>query len=181
MYIGRNKLQSKQHDSLQLKIKKMGHNIYHIALVAHIVGITIMAGTTFIDFITFKQFWKILSGDKAKSLVIEDILYKLQRFIGIGMLVIIISGVLMMVYLHQVWGQQTWFRVKMGMLILIVINGLVIRRRMGSGLKKLLSEGSSGSSFNAKLSGLRRNITTVHLFQMLFFTIIFVLSVFKFN
>jgi len=159
----------------------MAHTIYNIALVAHIVGITIMAGTTFIDFITFKQFWKIFSDDKAKSLVIEDILYKLQRFMGIGMLVIIISGVLMMVYLHQVWGQQIWFRVKMGILVFIIINGLVIRRRMGSGLKKLLTEGSSDSRFNAKLSGLRRNITTVHLFQMLFFTIIFVLSVFKFN
>ena len=159
----------------------MGHNIYHIALVAHIVGITIMAGTTFIDFITFKQFWKIFSGDKAKSLVIEDILFRLQKFIGIGMLLIIISGVLMMVYLHQVWGQQIWFRVKMGILVLIIINGLVIRRRMGSRLKKLLAEGSPGSSFNAKLSGLKRNMMASHLFQMLFFTIIFVLSVFKFN
>jgi len=159
----------------------MGHNIYHLALVAHIVGITIMAGTTFIDFITFKQFWKIFSGDKAKSLVIEDILFRLQKFIGIGMLVIIISGVLMMVYLHQVWGQQLWFRVKMGILLLIIINGLVIRRRMGFRLKKLLAEESPGSSFNTKLSGLKRNITASHLFQMLFFTIIFVLSVFKFN
>ncbi|HEV8285041.1 MAG TPA: hypothetical protein VGQ09_12075 [Chitinophagaceae bacterium] len=159
----------------------MVQNIYQIALVAHIVGITIMAGTTFIDFIAFKHFWKIFSADKAKSLVFEDNLYKLQRFIGIGMLVIIISGVLMMVYMHQVWGQQTWFRVKMGILVLIIINGLVIRRRMGSKLKKLLAKQSLEMSFNARLSGFRRNITTVHIFQMLFFIIIFVLSVFKFN
>jgi uncharacterized membrane protein len=159
----------------------MGPTIYHIALVGHIVGITIMAGTTFIDFTAFQQFWKNLSTDKTKSLIIGDNLYRFQRFIGIGMLVIIISGVLMMVHMHQVWGQQTWFRVKMGILVLIIINGLILRRRLGSKLKKLLADGLSGSNFNVKLSALRRNITVVHILQMLFFIVIFVLSVFKFN
>lgn len=151
-----------------------------MALVVHIIGITMMAGITFIDFIIFKQFWRIFPGDKAKGVVIEDTLYRLQKFMGIGMLVIIVSGVAMMVYLHQVWGQQIWFRVKMGVLILIIINGLGIRRRMGTNLKKLLNEGP-GNSFDVKLSRLKSGITMVHIFQLLFFIIIFVLSVFKFN
>jgi hypothetical protein len=159
----------------------MNQVIYNIALVTHIVGITIMAGATFIDFMTFKQFWKVFPGDKAKSIFMEDFLYKLQRFMGIGMLVILVSGVLMMVYLHQVWGQQLWFRIKMGVLLLIIINGLGIRRRMGSKLKKLITEGVPGSVFNAELSRLKSNTGLVHIFQILFFLIVFVLSVFKFN
>jgi uncharacterized membrane protein len=158
----------------------MNYLVYNSALVAHIVGITLMAGTTFIDFILFKLFWKVYPSDKAKGLILEDVLFRLQRFMGIGMLVILISGVLMMVYLHQVWGEQIWFRIKMGMLILIIINGLGVRRGMGSRLKKLLSEGPS-ESFDARLSRLKRNTTVVHALQLLFFTIIFALSVFKFN
>jgi len=154
--------------------------VYNIALVTHIVGITLMAGATFIDFIIFKQFWKAYPSDKPKSIVIEDMLHRLQRFMGIGMLVILVSGVVMMVYLHQVWGQQIWFRGKMGVLVLVIINGLGIRRSMGSKLKRLLTE-ESLSDFDGKRSGLKSNITLVHAFQLLFFLIMFTLSVFKFN
>ena len=154
--------------------------VYNMALVTHIVGITLMAGATFIDFIIFKQFWKAYPSDKPKSIVIEDMLHRLQRFMGVGMLVILVSGVVMMVYLHQVWGQQIWFRVKMGVLVLVIINGLGIRRSMGSKLKRLLTE-ESLSDFDGKRSGLKSNITLVHAFQLLFFLIMFTLSVFKFN
>jgi hypothetical protein len=154
--------------------------VYNIALVAHIIGITLMAGATFIDFMIFKLFWKVYPSDKAKGMVIGDTLYTLQRFMGIGMLVILVSGVAMMVYLHQVWGQQIWFRVKMGMLVLIIVNGFGVRGRTGSTLKKLLAEGSS-PNFEAKLSNLKRKLTLAQPFQLLFFLIIFILSVFKFN
>lgn len=159
----------------------MNQNIYNLALVLHIVGIAITAGTTFIDFVTFKQFWKIVTVDNPKGALLEGMLHKLQRFMGIGMLLIIISGVLMMVYLHGVWGQQIWFQVKIGILILILINGLGIRRWVGSRLRKLLAAGPSANSFNAELSRLKGNAALIHTFQMVFFVIIFVLSVFKFN
>jgi hypothetical protein len=154
--------------------------IYKTALVVHIVGITIMAGTTFIDFITFKQFWKVLPDNRPGALVTADSLYKLQRFMGIGLLIIILSGVTMMIFLHQVWGQQIWFRIKIGILFLIIINGLAIRRRLGNNLKKLLAE-LPGAETDLKLSKLKSNITLVHVFQLLFFSSIFILSVFKFN
>ncbi|MCW3071197.1 MAG: hypothetical protein JWO44_1087 [Bacteroidetes bacterium] len=158
----------------------MEQTIYKIALVVHIVGITIMSGTTFIDFISFRHFWKILPENRPAALVTADSLYKLQRFMGIGMLIIILSGVGMMIFLHQVWGQQIWFRVKIGILVLIIINGLAIRRRLGNNLKKLLVE-LPGTETDSKLSKLKSNMTVVHLFQMLFFVAIFILSVFKFN
>jgi hypothetical protein len=159
----------------------MAHIIYNLALVAHIVGITLMAGTTFIDYLTFRQFWKNFPSDKVKGLVIEDLLNKLQRFMGIGMAVILISGVVMMIYLHQVWGQQIWFRIKMGFLVLIIINGLGFRRILGSRLRKAITSGLSGPVLEKKLSTIERNVLIVHVFQMLFFIIIFALSVFKFN
>ncbi|MES2130814.1 MAG: hypothetical protein V4506_00610 [Bacteroidota bacterium] len=158
----------------------MDKTIYNIALVVHIIGITIMAGATLIDFVTFQRFWKILPSNKASCLVLADFLYRLQRFLGIGMLIIISSGIGMMVFLHQVWGQQIWFRVKFGILILIIINGLAIRRRLGNKLKKLLADETRLDNTLA-LSKLKGNITLGHIFQILFFVVIYILSVFKFN
>jgi len=159
----------------------MSTTLYNVALVAHVAGITIMAGTTFIDFVTFRIFLKFFRADKAKGLVMENYLHKLQRFLGIGMLVILVSGVMMMVKLHELWGAQIWFRIKMGVLLLIIINGLGLRRMLGSKLKKILAEDLSTKSIGEKFNGIRRNFTGVQMIQMLLFVIVYVLSIFKFN
>jgi len=158
----------------------MTATLYNIALVTHIVGITIMAGTTFIDFITFRAFSKALKADKDKSLVLENYLYQLQRFLGIGMLIILASGITMMVKLHAVWGAQLWFRIKMGILLLIIINGLGLRRRMGARLKKALPAILSNNSIDKQWHRIKINFSTVQAVQMLLFIIIYILSVFKF-
>jgi hypothetical protein len=155
--------------------------IYKAALAIHIAGITIMAGATVIDFVSFRQFWKIYTADKVKGFVMENVLHSLQRFIRIGLLVILISGVTMMAYLHQVWGEQLWFRIKMVVLVLILINGLGIRRRLGSAMKKILHAELPGENQELGLATLREKINVVQILQLLFFAIIFVLSVFKFN
>lgn len=155
----------------------MSTTLYNIALVTHVIGITVMAGTTFIDFIAFRAFSKILITDKGKAMVLEDYLYKLQRFLGIGMLLILVSGVTMMIKLHEVWGAQLWFRIKMGVLLLIIINGLGLRRKVGSKLKKVLANNSPDADWNS----VKRDFTMVQVIQMLLFIIIYVLSVFKFN
>jgi len=158
----------------------MTATFYNIALVTHVIGITIMAGTTFIDFITFRAFCTVLKTDKDKSLVLENYLYRLQRFLGIGMLIILASGITMMVKLHEVWGAQLWFRIKMGVLLLIIINGLGLRRMMGARLKKALPRLLLNNSFDKQWNSLKINFTIVQAIQMLLFIIIYVLSVFKF-
>jgi hypothetical protein len=168
--------------TISLNNTAMSTTLYNIALVTHIIGITIMAGTTFIDFITFRAFCKVFKTDKIKgSELMNNYLYKLQRFLGIGMVVILISGVIMMVKLHEVWGAQLWFRIKMGVLLLIIINGLGLRRMIGAKLKKVLAEDLPGSSINEKWNGIKRNFTIIQVIQMLLFIIIYVLSAFKFN
>jgi hypothetical protein len=159
----------------------MSAAVYQMALVAHVVGITIMAGTTFIDFITFRTFLKAYRTERANARLLESYLYRLQRFLGIGMLIILASGVLMMVRLHEVWGAQLWFRIKMGILILIIINGLGLRRFLGSRLKKLLSREISGDPAVEELSGIKWGFSVVQVIQMLLFVTIYTLSVFKFN
>jgi len=159
----------------------MSTTLYHIALLTRIVGITIMAGTSFIDYITFKAFYKAYTADAAKGIVLENYLYKLQRFLGIGMLLILLSGVAMMIKLHEVWGAQLWFRIKMGLLLLVIINGLGLRRRLGARLKKIIANNTSLIVPGKKWNRIKRDFTIVQFIQLFLFLIIFTLSVFKFN
>ena len=92
----------------------MSTTLYNIALVTHVIGITVMAGTTFIDFITLRAFSILLKTDRDKALVLENYLYKLQRFLGIGMLLILVSGVTMMIKIARSMGSTTLVQDKNG-------------------------------------------------------------------
>ena len=155
--------------------------IYHAALVTHITGLTMMAGTTLMDYVIFKQVWKQYATDKTKSLAVSEAMVKLQIVFGVGFLLLIISGITMMYLTHGVFGEQTWFRIKFGLILLIVINGLTLGRRQGVKLRKLLPEEIAGSNVNDKILKIKDNLNLFHVSQLAIFLTIFVLSVFKFN
>lgn len=158
----------------------MNQNIYSTILVVHVAGITLMAGTAFVDLFMFRLFWKRYPENNEQGLVVENIMFRLQRFMGVGMLLILLSGIGMMAYLHQVWGQQLWFRIKMFVLILIIINGLGLRRVLGTKLRRILDTDPS-ANIGLLLSKVRLRMTIVQYLQLLLFIVIFTLSVFKFN
>jgi hypothetical protein len=158
----------------------MNQNIYNTILVVHVVGIVLMAGTAVIDLFTFQYFWKRYSEDKKQALVVENIGFRLQRFMGVGMLLILLSGIGMMAYLHQVWGQQLWFRIKMVVLVVIIINGLGLRRTMGAKLRRILDTDPT-TDVALSLSQVKVRMMIVQYLQLLLFIVIFTLSVFKFS
>jgi uncharacterized membrane protein len=157
----------------------MNQQVYDIAKVLHIVGIVGAAGTCLIDLVIFRYFWSIYPQRAQEGVAIEHLLIRLQRVMAIGMMLIVVSGVMMMFYLHAVWGQQLWFRVKMGVLLLIIINGLAFRRTLGNRIHTRVAAEPDGLWTHQ--ASLRPGITTVQLVQLMLFVIIFTLSVFKFN
>jgi hypothetical protein len=154
--------------------------IYHIALVTHITGITMVAGTVLVDYMISKQFWKLFEIEKQKGVTILEATSKLPILFGVGFLFLIISGVYMMYVTHGAFGEQIWFRIKFGLIIFIIINGLAIGRRLGIKLRKNLSEETTGKVEMA-LFKIKGYMSLFHISQLAMFIIIFVLSVFKFN
>ena len=155
--------------------------IYHLSLVTHIVGLTLMAGTTLVEFIVFKKFRKMVETDHSKGITILESISRLPSLLGIGIILLIISGVSMMAITHGAFGEQIWFRIKFGLVIIIIVNGLAIGRRQRIKLSKLLNETASGSLIDSRLSKLEKNIGNFHFVQLALFLAVFVLSVFKFN
>ncbi|HEY9049865.1 MAG TPA: hypothetical protein VIN08_28395 [Ohtaekwangia sp.] len=154
--------------------------LYQISLVAHIVGLTMLAGTTLVDYVISGQFWKQLAIDRSKGLTIHEAVSKFGVLFAIGGSLVVISGIVMMAITRGAFGEQLWFRIKFALVILIIVNGAMNGRKQVATLRKLLLD-VSGTSVESALAKIKRNMKVYHLTQLVMFIAIFTLSVFKFN
>jgi hypothetical protein len=106
---------------------------------------------------------------------------KIPALFGIGILLLIISGVTMMGITDGVFGEQIWFRIKFVLVLLIIVNGLAVGRGQGVRLRKILSGEKPGGYVEERILKIKRNLSLFHIAQLSLFFAIFVLSVFKFN
>jgi uncharacterized membrane protein len=145
-------------------------------IILHLIGFLLFAGTTIADFILFKQFWKQYEADKAKATVILEARSKFPMLMGIGILLIIISGIGMMALTHGVFGEQLWFRIKFGLVIILILNGVLVGREQGIRLLKILNS----DEINI-IEKIKRNLNVFHCTQLVLFFTVLLLSIFKFN
>ena len=155
--------------------------LYQIALTTHIIGLTTVAGATLVDYVIIKELWKQYTKDKVKAITIHEARSRFPILFAVGITLLILSGVTMMGITRGAFGAQIWFKLKFTLVLLILINGIVVGRRQGSKLTKLLSEETSGESHREDVLKVRKVIDWFHFSQITFFAIIFTLSVFKFN
>jgi hypothetical protein len=155
--------------------------LYHIALVTHIIGLSMAAGTTPVAYLFNKGFWKHYRSDKPTGMAMYNSMPRFSILFGSGFILLIISGVIMMALTHGVFGEQMWFQIKFGLLIIIIINGIAIGRRQGLKLKRLLAAEKGGNNVEVSMSKTRSTLNMLYAFQMILFIIVFALSVFKFN
>ena len=148
-------------------------------LTMHLMGFVMVAGTTVVDFVAFRQFWRQYELDPAKGRAVFQALSKFPILLRIGIVLIILSGVGMMAITHGVFGEQTWFRIKFALVIIVILNGLITGRRQVLKLNGILD--TAGDSISGKIERARRNLRLFHYSQLTLLFIILFLSVFKFN
>ena len=148
-------------------------------LSLHLIALILMAGTTLIDFVTVRGFWRLFEKQKEKAFGLLDATAAYSRLIGIGAAILIITGFGMMFVTHGVFGEQLWFRIKFIFVILLVANGVFIGRRLGLRLRKTVSDSDQNNPDG--IAQVRKNLYRFHMSQLLIFTVIIFLSIFKFN
>jgi len=138
-----------------------------------------MAGTTLIDFTIFKTFWKYFDKNTEKSKGVLAGTSKSSRLIGIGAALLVITGIGMMALTHGVFGEQLWFRIKIGIVLILMLNGIIFGRRQGEKLRAIINK--DGAYLTEQVNRIKTNLNIFFAIQLaLFFSIVF-LSVFKFN
>jgi hypothetical protein len=110
---------------LRLKVNNMG-TLLQICLVLHITGIVLLGGTTLMNYIISRQFWSCVKTDKNKAIVINSSTFAFERINAIGGMLTILTGITMVTLLHGVIASQLWFRVKMILVVMIILNSLLL-------------------------------------------------------
>ena len=151
---------------------------FNIALILHIVGIVIIAGTTFTNFFIARQFWNCIEADKQKAVIINSSAVVFGRLTGIGGMLTILSGVSMVAALHGAIASQIWFQIKMALVVLIILNATFFARTQNRKLQQLLFAGTYATN---ELLIIRSRMNFYYAVQFILLLIIFILSVFRFN
>jgi len=161
-----------EHCQFRVKIEK-AMNMYLFSLFIHITGISIAGGTTFISFLVNRRFWKAYGTNRVKALTLVELSSRFPRITGLGIGLLILSGMYIMFLTKGAFGEQLWFRIKIVLVVLVIIFNIVINI-----LEKRV-KGMVTAEVDAGM--IRRKITNYYLLQLFLFLTIFVLGVFKFN
>ena len=150
----------------------------NLDLVLHITGFTMMAGTILADFAINRRMNRFLLSDKQRAVSILDVSAGFPRLIGIGAALLIVTGFAMVVIFKNAVTDMRWFRIKMVVVVLILVNGAVILRRGSNRMKRLLEANDERN--NGIILSLKQRLGVFHGIELLLFLIIFILSVFRF-
>ncbi|HEY4208440.1 MAG TPA: DUF2269 family protein [Puia sp.] len=150
-------------------------------LVLHIIGLSVMAGATAVDYFCFAHFWRQYPRDKARAAALLPVLANFRFLFAGAFILLLISGIGMVAWSHGAFAEQLWFRVKMGVLLLIIVNGAIIGGRATRNLRRAVEAELAGTREGQQSRTFKGRIRTVHLLQLVLFVVIFVLSVYKFN
>jgi hypothetical protein len=153
--------------------------LYPSFLTLHLVALTIMAGSTLINYLGYRTLWNLLPGNTGKADGVLTFLGKFGRIVSIGAAMLIVSGLAMMVLTKGVYGEQLWFRIKFVTVIFIVANAIVYRRKVTFKLQQSVEK--DNSVLGGDLSDYKRHTRNFHIVQLILFVAIIILSVFKFN
>lgn len=148
-------------------------------LLLHLTGVIIFAGTSLIDFVTLRQFWKQYGRDRSKAGGVLQAMVQFPLLMRIGIIDIILTGVGMMGITHGVFGEQVWFRIKFGLVLLLILNYLLVGRRQVTALRQAVEQNAGDSA--ALVMKRKSSLDMFQLAQLFLFFIIILLSVFKFN
>lgn len=147
-----------------------------LLLVLHITGFTMMAGSIVADFTINRRLNRYLITDKGKALHILEGTTGLLALVGAGALLLIATGMGLVAIFREAVTSMLWFRIKMVLVLIVVLNGVVLARPTSMKLRNVLVQNSAAGPIEA----LKNRLRNIYVLQMLLFMVIFVLSVFRF-
>src|SRR5258706_14320692 len=152
--------------------------LLQVCLVLHITGVVLLGGTTLMDYFISRQFWNYVEIDINRAIVINSTTLIFGRITGIGGVLTILTGVGMVAGLHGAVDTQLWFKIKMILVLLIILNSLFFARPQNTKLKKILS---TGDQISNELNAVKSKMNFYYALQLIMLFTIFVLSVFRFD
>jgi len=153
--------------------------LLQICLVIHLTGLALMAGTTVSEYVTLKALRKIVNAGNEKAMSLLQLMKKLSVLLGLGVALLILSGTGMFIITGGAFIHQFWFKVKLILILVLILNGFLVGSRQESKLLNGINE--NDGRLNEQLNKAISNLSTFYKVQMGIFFIIIALSIFKFS
>jgi hypothetical protein len=153
--------------------------LLQIFLVLHLTGLTLMAGTTVAEFITFKNFAKMYDSERQRSLSLLELIKKLSMLLGLGAALLILSGIGLFIVTGDVFIHQIWFKIKLMLILILILNGFLVGGKQELKLKSSIN--ANDTQYNEQIKQSILNLKIFYQVQMGIFFVIIILSIFKFN
>jgi hypothetical protein len=156
-------------------------SIFNIALVLHLIALSMAIGITVANYVAFQQIWKLYDSNREQGLAAFRSIAKF-RLVGIvGLLTLIVTGITMLYIFQWTLASMLWFKIKLSIVVLIFVNGFTLGRIQNEKLDKfLLAEGQLRAS-QIDAAKLKRNLEIFNLTQLLLFVLIIIVSIFRFT
>lgn len=155
------------------------HLLLRILLAFHLTGLTIMAGTTIIDFFTFKTFCRLIDHNDNKALHLIPLMSGYGSFVRAGAAILILTGAGMFLMMKGIWWEQLWFKIKIVLVLLLVLNGILVGNKQGTRLRNMAYEGFP--DLIQRTVHIRANLDRFYVTQLALFFIIILVSAVKFE
>jgi uncharacterized membrane protein len=154
--------------------------LYHLLLALHIVGFITAIGTLVSSLVSYNQFWKLcaLNADQGKA-AFKSFL-KTQKVGMIGLLVAILAGLGMEVIVAGAHHTFLWFRIKMPLVALILINAGLLGRIATKRLQKFSTGNEEIIKSGEEIVKLKRTTAVFQYSQLFIFVLIVIMMAFRF-
>lgn len=147
--------------------------VLQLLLIFHLAGLTLMAGTTAVSFVSFKKLSKAITGKIDEVNLGFKMISGLSSLLILGGTLLISSGVGLLLLTHA-YG-QLWFQVKMGVVAALPLNGFLFGGPQEKKLKQLLS--APDDQVHLKLRQPVANLQIFYAIQLLLFLAVVILAV----
>jgi uncharacterized membrane protein SirB2 len=137
-------------------------------------------GVTIASAVASTQFWKLYDKDRIRGISAFQGIKKFQVVGGLGMLLLILSGIIMLSLYNGAFHDQLWFQIKMVCILLIIVNGIIFGRMTTKRMSKLLKSDGEPGNVDAGIPRLKRLQAIFHTTQLSLFFIIILMASFRF-
>ncbi|HVU98747.1 MAG TPA: hypothetical protein VHE34_26175 [Puia sp.] len=148
---------------------------FRAVLALHVMGIVVMAGTTMIDYLTYKTFWKLADAGDARGLGLIPLMAKYGAFVRAGAVMIILTGLLLSMQEKGLFWGQSWFRIKMALTVVLVLNGMLVGNRQGNQLRDTVS--AHVADFARYTMDIRVSMNRFYPMQLILFLLLISISI----
>jgi hypothetical protein len=141
--------------------------ILRILLPLHLIGLILMAGTTLIDYFTFKSFCRLPN----RSSDLLPLMSKFGLFVRTGAITLILTGIAMLLLSKDLWTQPL-FRLKLALAITLILHGMLVGNRQATKFRTLITQNNTQD-----LPSLTSTLNRFYILQLTLFFIIILISI----